>query len=155
MSFKLDTIRKKVLIFFHDQSQMCGHFFVSTVAQTHPGSESVFEMLSEQRTFLPFEGDSGKLILVHKTNIVMVQTWEGPQEVPGSFDKEVPVTIGFVSGKDMRGRVFFSLPDGRSRMSDFFNTPREFFYFETDVGNFFVQSKFIKLVIPDEEPDIS
>ena len=146
MTFKIETIRKKADVFYADGSTMRGCFFVSPLSHNHVGAEFVSELFADDRNFIPFELEEGKVVLLRKESIQMICLGERelPRDLPNS--KQLEAYISFVSGETMEGNVYYDLPKSQSRLSDFLNCSDEFFYFESDDKDYLVNSLFIKMV---------
>ena len=66
-----DTVSTRVVLF--DGQVVSGGFFVSEVSSIHAGPETVLDVLNdEERSFIPFQSDSGVLLL-NRTTIRMVE----------------------------------------------------------------------------------
>lgn len=146
MTFKIKTTRKKAAVTLPDSIRLNGNFFVSPVAQKHPGSECIFELLSNDKNFLPFELTDGQVILLRKKNIVFVRVEKNghPSEDPSIC--RITAQISFLSGETMEGTIFFHMPEGQSRLSDFFNSGRGFFPMKADNKSYFINPRYITMI---------
>lgn len=146
MPFKIDTIKKKAVVYFPENTQMTGSFFVSSVAAFREGGELISELLAQERNYLPFESEDGNIALLRKENIMMVYVEEdlADNELPGY--KQVPVVVHLLTGQTIAGKVSFALPQTHSRLSDFLNSREAFFRLEVEEKNYLVQNRFVKLI---------
>jgi hypothetical protein len=147
MTFKIDTLKKGAVILFSDGSRIAGHFFVSSVSPRHTGSQAISELLAEDRAFVPFELETGDVTLVNKATIAMVklQTDELNKDVPGY--KQIKASLDLLSGETKDCSVCFALPESHSRLSDFFNSCRDFIHIEAAGEYYLVQAKAIKRIL--------
>lgn len=146
MQLKIDTIKKRAIVYFPENTQMSGCFFVSAISAFRDGGELVSELLARDRNYIPFENDEGEIALLRKENIMMVYVEEDPadNDLPGY--KQVQVVIHLMTGKIMAGKVSFALPQTHSRLSDFLNSRETFFRLEVEGKNYLVQNRFVKLI---------
>jgi len=146
MQLKIETIKKRATVFFPENSQMSGSFFVSAVSAFREGGELVTELLAKDKNYIPFESDQGEMTLLRKENIMMVYLEEETADnyLPGY--KQVPVLIHLLTGQIISGKVSFALPETHSRLSDFLNSRDSFFRLEVEGKNYLVQNKFVKMI---------
>jgi len=148
MSFKVQKIRKKAELFLADGSNMAGNFFVSPQTPNHAGSESISDLLTNERIYIPFELNDGDVVLVQKESIVMILLKESELNKDLPYLKSSRVTVLLLSGETLEGEVYLDLPQSRSRLSDFLNYSKEFFYLEVENQDYLVNSRFVKIVQP-------
>jgi len=148
MQLKTETIKKKATVFFPENSQMVGYFFLSTLSAFRDGGEMVTELLAKDKNYIPFESDQGEIMLLRKENMMMVYLEEDAADnyLPGY--KQVTVVIHLLAGQLIKGKVSFALPETHSRLSDFLNSRDAFFRLEVDGKNYLVQNRFVKMIAP-------
>ena len=56
--------------------------------------------------------------------------------------------VFLLSGNILEGHVFIDLPKTHTRLSDFLNFSKKFFFIEVDEQDFLVNTKFVKMVMP-------
>jgi len=146
MQLKVETIKKKATVFFPENSQMSGSFFLSTISAFREGGEMVTELLARDKNYIPFESDQGEMMLLRKENMMMVYLEEDVADnyLPGY--KQVPVVIHLLTGKIISGKVSFALPETHSRLSDFLNSRDAFFRMEVEGKNYLIQNRFVKMI---------
>ncbi len=146
MQLKVETIKKKAIVFFPENSQMSGSFFLSTISAFREGGEMVTELLARDKNYIPFESDQGEIMLLRKENMMMVYLEEDAADnyLPGY--KQVPVVIHLLTGKIISGKVSFALPETHSRLSDFLNSRDAFFRMEVEGKNYLIQNRFVKMI---------
>lgn len=149
MSFRIETVRKKAGVFFPDGSRIGGNFFVLPVSPIHGGAEMLSELLADERNFIPFEVEDGKIALLRKENIRMICVEEKEGDNNHLNTRQIDVRLCFVSGETMQGTIHYELPESHSRLSDFLNGCDEFFHFESGDKSYLVNTRFIKTVCPD------
>ena len=147
MQLKIETIKKKATVFFPENTQMKGSFFVSAMSVFRDGGDLISELLAQDRNYIPFESEEGgEIALLRKENIMMVYMEEDVADnfMPGY--KQVPVVIHLLTGQALSGKVSFALPQTHSRLSDFLNSREAFFRLEVQGKNYMVQNRFVKLI---------
>jgi hypothetical protein len=148
MELRVEKIRRGAQLLLSDGSRLVGEFFLSPDSPLHPGRERVSELLLSEKIFLPFQLQDGGVAFVQKDGIALVQLQE--KEV----DEELPYLQGFdirvslVSGESLTGKVLLDLPRERSRLSDFFNSCKTFFYLEVGDIEYLVNTRFVTTVVP-------
>jgi hypothetical protein len=148
MSFRVEKIKRNAEIFFPDGSTLSGSFFVSHQSPKHTGPESVCDILTNERTFIPFEVDGQNVLLLQKRSVVKLrlETRELDRDVP--YLKEIKARIQLVSGEFLEGNVYLDLPKSHSRLSDFLNYSPDFFYLEVEQCDYLVNANFVRHVEP-------
>ena len=148
MSLKLKTQKRQAEIKFSDGHSIGGHFFISPSPKGLSGSGNVIEILNDDRFYIPFEIAEGEISLLQKGSIVMVRMAisEMPKDLP--YLSRTSTKIFLLSGDILKGHVFIDLPKTRTRLSDFLNFSKRFFFIEVDEQDFFVNTKFVKMVMP-------
>jgi hypothetical protein len=63
--------------------------------------------------------------------------------------EQIDAQIFFLSGNAIEGKVYLDLPERSSRMSDFLNNSKAFFYLEVDNKDYLINSRLIKMVKHD------
>jgi hypothetical protein len=146
MQLKIETIKKRATVFFPEDTQMSGNFFVPAIAEFREGGELITELLAKDRNYIPFESDQKEIVLLRKENMMMVYLEEDEADnyLPGY--KQVPVVIHLLTGKIISGKVSFAMPETHSRLSDFLNSRDAFFRLEVEGKNYLVQNRFVKMI---------
>ena len=144
--YKLDTIQKRVDVFLSDGSSFPGSFFLEVKSSTHSGNQSLFDLFTIEISFLPFRLEDGEIILLQRDCIVMVALREKEFGQELFSRKEISVDVCFISGETLEGKVYSDLPITHSRLSDFLNDAKRFFYIEGKDKDYLVNSRFIKMV---------
>jgi hypothetical protein len=148
MSLKLKTQKRQAEIMFSDGHSIGGHFFISPSPKGPAGSENVIEILNDDRSYIPFEIAEGEISLLQKGSIIMVRMAisEMPKDLP--YLSRTSTKIFLLSGDILEGNVFIDLPKTRTRLSDFLNFSKRFFFIEVDEQDILVNTKFVKMVTP-------
>ena len=148
MNLKLKTQKRQAEIKFSDGHSMCGHFFISPHPKGHPGGENVIELLNDDRSYTPFKIAKGQVSLLQKESIMMVRMAISEMRKDLPYQKRTFAKVFLLSGNILEGHVFIDLPKTRTRLSDFLNLSKRFFFIEVDEQDFFVNTKFVKMVTP-------
>ncbi|HOE80419.1 MAG TPA: hypothetical protein PLB14_06250 [Smithellaceae bacterium] len=146
MQLKIETIKKRATVFFPEGSEMNGYFFVSAVSAFREGGELITELLAKDRNYIPFESDSGEIVLLRKENMMMVYIEEDSADSFFPGYKQVPVIIHMLDGRKLSGKVSFALPETHSRLSDFLNSREAFFRLEVEEKVYLIQNRFVKMI---------
>lgn len=151
MAFKIETIKKRAEITFSDGSRLSGSLFLSPESPLHPGTELVSELFESDKTFLPFQLEGEEIVIIRKDNILLVRLDENDHTKQSNnfvHTKPIDAQLCLISGDNIEGRVYLDLPESRSRLSDFLNYTKSFFYLETEKEAYLINSHFIKTVRP-------
>ena len=148
MKLNIEMTKKKAEVLFSDGGRLSGQFFVLLHAQGRVGGECLLDLLLDERSYLPFEGDGGKILLLQKGSIVMVKSEEEEYFKGVSYQRKMETRINFLSGQIIEGKVYSDLPQSKSRLSDFLNNSRRFFCLESEGQEYFINTQFIKSVVP-------
>ena len=145
---KLDMIRRRGEVVFSDGTRESGDFFVSPRSANHTGRESIAELLNGERSYIPLESRAGGIILLQKRSIVMVLLETGETRKDLAYQRPITAQVCFLSGESMEGTLYLNLPKSHSRLSDFLNYSKVFFYLEVGDKDYLVNSQFVKMVCP-------
>ena len=146
--YKIDMVKKEAEVFFSDGSSLAGSFFVSPQSSSHSGSQLVSELLIDKNSYLPFELDGEKTIILWRGSIVMVILEKNELNFQTPYLKEIIVQVCLTSGENLDGKVYTDLPESYTRLSDFLNHNDEFFHLEVDSKDHLINSRFVKMVKP-------
>ena len=148
MSLKLKTQKRQAETLFSDGHSISGHFFISPLSRDLPGSGNVFELLNDDRSYIPFEIAKGEISLLQKDSIMMVRMAisEMPKDLP--YLSRISTKIFLLSGDTIEGHIYTDLPKTHTRLSDFLNFSQKFIFIEVDEQDIFINTKFIKMVRP-------
>jgi hypothetical protein len=141
-------IKRRVEVIFSDGTHECGNFFVSPRSANHTGRESIAELLNGEKSYIPLESREGQIVLLHRRSMVMVLLEANEVSKDLTYQRQIPARVCFLSGENMEGTVYLDLPKSRSRLSDFLNYSKAFFYLEVGDKDYLVNSQFVKMVCP-------
>jgi hypothetical protein len=146
MQLKIATILKRAIVYFPENSQMSGNFFVSVMSEYRDGGELISELFAKDKKYIPFESDQGEIVLLRIENIMMVHIEEDVADnyLPGF--KQVQVSVNLMTGQIIHRKISFALPETHSRLSDFLNSRDAFFRLDVDGKNYLVQNRFVKSI---------
>ena len=148
MNLKLRTQKRQAETKFSDGQSICGNFFISPLSKGLPGGENVFELLNDDRSYIPYEITEGDISLLQKDSIMTVRmaVSEMPKDLP--YLNRISTKIFLLSGDIFEGHVYMDLPKTHTRLSDFLNFSQKFIFIEVDEQDFFINTKFVKMVMP-------
>ena len=143
MKLKVDKFRNKATIVLNDGKTLEVNFFLSHHSPHHSGSESIFDVLSSQVSFIPLEDIfTTEIIFVAKTQILSVTLLD--REVVSSLNlRELQIQIDMLNGEVIHGEILMDMPQAKPRLSDFLNLPHEFLYVHREQGDMIVNKSYI------------
>jgi hypothetical protein len=120
---KVEKFKCRANVHFSTGGSLDVNFFLGYKAETHPGPETILDLLNSDRTFIPMEDILlNEVLLIGKTRIVYVELPEAGgvlQKRQGLVD--LPVTVELVNGEAIRGSFLTDLPPESQRASDYLN----------------------------------
>lgn len=127
---------------FSTEGSLDVHFFLAYEAETHPGSETVLDVLDSEKAFIPLEDIlTDEILLVGKTEIMYVElTGEDTPEEPKKA-LEIPVKVELLNGEIIEGSFFSDLPPDKSRLSDYMSHSPQFILLWSDNKTHYVLNK--------------
>ena len=148
MSLKLNTQKRQAETLFSDGHSISGHFFIPPISRGLPGNGNVFELLNDDRSYIPFEIAAGEISLLQKDSIMMVRMAisEMPKELP--YLSRISTKFFLLSGDTIEGHIYTDLPKTHTRLSDFLNFSQKFIFIDVDQQDFLINTKFVKMVMP-------
>ena len=148
MELKIETIKKRAEVICSDNSSFKGSFFVALRAPGRDGNELVLDLLVSEKTYLPFDLDNGKIVLLQKECIVTIILEDRDMKESITYEQQIPAEVRFLTGQSIKGNVYSDLPKSHSRLSDFLNHSKSFFYLEVGETDYLVNSLLVKIVRP-------
>jgi len=119
---KIEKFKCRANVHFSTGGSLDVHFFLGYQAETHPGSETLLDVLNSERTFVPIEDIlMNEVLLIGKTRIVYLELPEAGAVLQGKDLMELPVTVELVNGETLRGSFLTDLPPESRRASDYLN----------------------------------
>jgi hypothetical protein len=119
---KVEKFKCRANVHFSTGGSLDVHFFLEHQAETHPGPETVLDILNSDRKFIPIEDIlMNEVLLIGKTRIVYLELFERGSALQGEGLEELPVTIEIVNGETLRGSFLTDLPPESRRASDYLN----------------------------------
>lgn len=124
--------------------------YLSTLAETHAGPETVEDALNRARDFIPVRGrETEQIFLVRRSAIRIVSVADRDDS---QRHEESPVYVDLVrveldGGESIEGTLATILPPDRPRLSDYFNLIEETFVpISVDEGVRYVNKHFVSIV---------
>ncbi len=136
--FRIEKARTDGTLLLSTGAFIPGSFFVAGSSATHPGPETVKELLDAERGFFPFEvrrpNGEKQTTLYNRDHVIYVELVgnEEAQLDPG-YDVATRRTVSMLcaTGVRLKGMVRVYRPQGRDRLSDFARSAEQFRYLET------------------------
>jgi hypothetical protein len=144
--FEIKTLRKRAVVSMTDCSSLSGCFFVSPNSSRHEGPETIYELLTGDRNYLPFDWDGEGVVLLQRGSIATVRLAEKEINRYTPFQKKLRTRISFLSGETLEGNVFSDHPKAYLRLSDFLNLSNNFFYIQVEDDDCLVNTLCVKFL---------
>ena len=156
--FRVEKSRATATLTLLNGTAVHGCFFISGDSRTHPGPESVRDLLNSESGFFPFDADQSEdstTVLYNRDYLVFVeiQDKKEPARDPG-YDVAIEkmVTILMSNGMRLHGAVRVFRPHGSDRLSDFARAPETFRYLEGENATYIINVRHV--VELAEEPRV-
>jgi len=147
VAVKTEKFKKAAELRLSDGSHLKGSFFLYSQSPEHEGAELIFDTLHGKKRFIPMEVPGGDVVLIQKDCIVTAKLAEEEWVPDETYVKEIRVRVSLLSEeRSLDGKIFVDLPEERSRLSDFFNHYKGFFYLNVDRAQHLVNFSFVKNV---------
>jgi hypothetical protein len=123
---------------------------LSSAAPLHDGPETILERLNAGDRVIPFEApEGGPVTLVTRLDLAWVAPRPGTDSKligPGTFliTRQERVRVRIEDGEALEGVLQMELPEGFNRVSDFMNSPEDFFPLATSDGVYLVNKSRVR-----------
>jgi len=146
MKMIVDKFRNKATIMLNDGRRLDVNFFLSHHSAHHSGSETIFDVLSSQLSFIPLEDiRTDETIFVAKAQILSVELLD--REMVSSLNlRELQIQIDMLNGEVIYGEILMDMPQAKPRLSDFLNLTHKFLYVHREQGDMIVNKEHIVLL---------
>ena len=143
MEMKVDKFRNKARIMLSDGKRLEVNFFLSHHSAHHSGSETIFDVLSSQLSFIPLEDiHTNEVIFAAKAQIMSVELLH--REVVSSlYLRELQVQVALLNGEVIHGQILIDMPQTKPRLSDFLNLSHGFLYIQRQEGDIILSKSHI------------
>jgi hypothetical protein len=148
MDLKIKTQKRQAEIKFADGHCISGHLFLSPDPKSILERDNAIKLLNDDRSYLPFEIAEGDISLLQKELIMLVRMEKSEMRRDLPYQNRTFAKVFLLSGDVLEGFVFIDLPKTHTRLSDFLNFSKRFFFIEVDEQEFFVNTKLVKMVTP-------
>ena len=107
--------------------------FLATQSESHPGPETLLDLLNADRRFVPArDRESGRSLLVSRHSLLLVEVERAAVASETGGEDSARSTVDMIrvelaGGVTADGALEVVASTGRERLSDFFNEPEEFF----------------------------
>ena len=142
--FRVEKSRATATLTLLNGTAVHGCFFISGNGRTHPGPESVRDLLNSESGFFPFDtgpSEDSATVLYNRDHLVFVEIQDKnePARDPG-YDVAIEkmVTILMSNGMRLRGAVRVFRPHGSDRLSDFARAQETFRYLEAENATYII-----------------
>ena len=130
---KIEKFKCRANVHFSTGGSLDVHFFLAHEAGTHPGPETLLDVLNSDRTFVPIEDIlMDELLLIGKTRIVYLELPEAEAVLQEKGLVELPVTVELVTGETLKGYFFTDLPPESRRASDYLNIMPQYIFLQSN-----------------------
>jgi hypothetical protein len=145
--YRVDKREEPVELHLSDQVVHHGVVFLSPVASTRSGGQTVLDLLREKTTFLPFRNDQERFLLVNKSAITHVVFRKLKEEVHRLGDA-LKVRITFFGGEVLEGTIFLDMPEDKNRLLDYVNASPGFFALEGEKVRYVANGAMVREISP-------
>jgi hypothetical protein len=128
MSLAVDTMKTRVHMVLADGARLDGFVFLSPISELGVGPETLYDAVTSNEPFMPFETEEGGISFVNQHQIIWVAEPAGPPppEADPPSAQPRPVAVHFTGGEVLRCEAVIDLPEGRNRISDWLNQAKGF-----------------------------
>ena len=154
-AFKIPKDRALVTLCLPPVAPSERYLFLSALAESHRGQETVSDLLLNPRRFVPVLDDEGRTSLVRKSAIRWVRVAE-PETAEWLFfeAREAAPVVGaeveFEDGSRLSGNLWAIAPPGEQRVSDLVNRQERWLHLETGDGLYLINLEHVRLVHASE-----
>lgn len=147
--YRVEKSELAVVVFQADGSVMKGVVFLSASIHNHMRRQTLLDLMVEPGNFFPLRGETGDFCVANKHTITHIR-FERPEEATESQALGVreDVDIKFVGGEQLSGTVIIEMPEGRTRLFDFFTALKGFFLLQNQEAFYLVNVSQIRDVSP-------
>jgi len=124
---KIEKENRSVLFELYDGSEVEGEVFLRLYEAHHEGLQKVGDLLNEETRVIPIRTKRGTLLL-NRSRIASAKVRaESEKDDLMTLGKKYTVSLKMLRGKEIQGDIFVNLPEGFSRVKDYFNQSIQFF----------------------------
>jgi hypothetical protein len=141
---KVEKFKCRANVHFSTGGSLDVHFFLGYQAETHPGRETLLDVLNSDRTFVPIEDIlMNEVLLIGKTRIMYLELPEAGLALPEGASVELPVTVELVNGETLRGNFLTDLPPEARRTSDYLNLMPSYICLQSEPHWFVINKTYV------------
>lgn len=134
---RVEKIKRKATLCRSDGRKLDVNFFLSPYAKGRSGNELILDVLNSDSTFLPVEDiNTGAITFFNKCRIMSLEIAERDLSDETLLSQEKRVQVELTNNEILHMSLFLEMPEERSRVSDYLNSPPRFIYLcgeETDI----------------------
>jgi hypothetical protein len=117
---RIEKATRRARLVLSNGREIRGEVFVGLYDPHHVGPQRVGELLNEAPAFMPVKTDK-RVLMVNRAHIVSVALpADRERDELATLGKRYTVRVKTTRG-EVRGAVFVNLPDGATRVTDYFN----------------------------------
>ena len=116
---------------------------MSQHSESHSGSETVFDIVNSQNSFIPLEDNLTKDIIFTSKEQLMSVELSDREYVPRIDPNKARIQIEMVNNEKIDGYVYIDMPQIKSRASDYFNIFHQFVCIYKDQGDLILNKAYI------------
>lgn len=126
---RVEKIKSKATLCRSDGRKLDVNFFLSPYAKGRSGKELILDVLNSDSTFLPVEDvNTGAIIFFNKDRIMSLEIAERDLLDETLLSQEKRVQVELANNEILHMSLFLEMPEERSRVSDYLNSPPRFIY---------------------------
>jgi hypothetical protein len=116
---------------------------LSQHSESHSGSETVFDIVNSQNSFIPLEDNLTKDIIFTSKEQLMSVELSDREYVPRIDPNKARIQIEMVNNEKIDGYVYIDMPQIKSRASDYFNIFHQFVCIYKNQGDLILNKAYI------------
>jgi hypothetical protein len=136
-AYRVPKGRATVLIFVPPFPIAVRTVFLSEIAESHHGPETVSDLLDKPQAYLPVQEEDGEPVLLRKDSVRWLKV-EDPRAVEWCFFEDAAgaatrkIRCVFADGDPLDGTIYVVAPEGERRVSDLVNRRSGFLHVESE-----------------------
>ena len=126
---QVEKIKRRATLCRSDGVKLDVNLFLSPYAEGHSGRELLLDILNSDSSFLPMEDiHAGTIIFFNKDRILSLEIAQRDLLDETLFGRKKDVQVELTNGETLERSLFLEMPEERSRVSDYLNSPSRFVY---------------------------
>jgi len=121
--YKVEKLAVDSTFLLIDGTKLTGSMYLAPQAPSHPGAQTVPDLMAEAKVAIPLHLKDGRFVLVGKDSVAAIKL-EPDSSYGSELVRHIPVNVSLVGGHNIEGNLVVE-QGGSSRLSDFLNLSEE------------------------------